>query len=154
MNCIAVGYNIDYSILKNTFNQIIPNIGDKVLNWNTYTGIKYSSNCKYGPNEIGTVKELENWYNKRKMHMNRISVKKCWVSKTNDVIILQLQINNDCFYSFPVNINNKATTQQKKLLTTSDQFIEIDLKKFDMPMITGLAYIHYIENGKNVIITE
>jgi len=46
------------------------------------------------------------------MHQCMISIKKCWVSKTNDIIILQLQINNDCFYSFPVNINNKATTQQ------------------------------------------
>lgn len=149
--CIAVGYQIDYSSFKPFFTQLLPNLS--ISNLNVYTGLLFSNTQKKGPNETCSIKDLETWYQKRKGSSTAISLKKCWITKTNDLVIFQLQVKNDCFYSFPININNKATTQQKKLLTTSDQFTEINLDQFTLPRINAIPYIHYVENNKNIVLS-
>lgn len=141
MTTIAVGYEIDFTSVKEDLAKILDETEVENMSFTTLSGVWYGTQLQLG---LADVKKKENemkaWFAKRKNKSYDGFIKKLWLTKKKKFIVAEVSIDGSPIYSFLYNKDGIPTTNVKKAINSkADGFISIDIER---KTVACRAYIH------------
>lgn len=149
MSILAVGYQLSTEELRGVFES-----NNIESSYPTITaGVWYCEKCKGNNDAFMSEKGLRGWFELKKMkQIDKIYVKKIHANKKRTLVVGECYSDGDIFYVFFINDINASTTHMKKLISSSDpKNSGIEVIEFERVTLPCLPYIHYLENGKNIL---
>ena len=140
---VAVGYEIDYQPIADLLEQHRPGIKEIMNNQKVHSGVYYSASCR-GVDREDTKSEsdLTTSFKRRVGKVTHGKLKKLHISRRQDLVIGEMQFGQDLIYTFILNTENKATSQQKKLAYKKDPLFNV----IDIPdtLVPCRPYMHVL----------
>ena len=140
---VAVGYEIDFQPIADLLEQHRPGIKEIVKSWKSLSGVYYAPSCR-GVDREDTKSEsdLTTWFKRRVGKVTHGKLKKLHISRRQDLVIGEMQFGQDLIYTFILNTENKATSQQKKLAYKKDPLFNV----IDIPdtLVPCRPYMHVL----------
>lgn len=135
---IAVGYEIDFLVISDLLEQHRPGIKGILKNHvdkKVTSGVFYSAGCRGVDREdMKSEQDMTTWFKRRIGKVTHGKLRKLHISRRQDLVIGEMQFGQDLIYAFILNTENKATSQQKKLVYKKDPlFTTIETSDIQVP---------------------
>lgn len=138
-----MGYNLDVTEYKSLLLSFVNIESDNFFRNEVFSGVAYDRSCRGGLSDVcRTQKEMSDWYEQKKGKSPEMVISRIHVNEKMKLVVGEVQLASEVFFTFLYNPNDYRTTYLKKdLLKGEGSNIDWKFINLDVPMrLKGKAY--------------